>query len=468
MVISMRSRSFLYSTTVVIALAAVILAGCSNAKSAASGGASSAVARFKSLPVNSTTGYPEYNKKVTLTWWSWNITAQPEVAIFEKYYPSVTIKRPAEGAGTTLYNKLSTAIQANSGLPDLSMIEYDVVSEFAQTGALANIAPYVDQYKKDYPQWVWNQVSQNGKVFGMPSDIGPMGLWYRDPALKRNHLSVPTTWAQFAQEAVAYHKANPGKYFTYFAENDGQWMTSLLWQAGISPFHKTSSGWKVDLNSPQIAKVFQYWVNLIKAGAVQPAQTFTPAWEKSLNDGQYAVGVGSAWYINQMLVPWVKNLASKGWRAGLIPAWKAGDTTDGDWGGSSQVVLKATKHIVASAIFDAFINTSKQELTVYGGVRSNGANGPFPGSNVAYSLPSFDSANPMLGGQRIFKDIFAVEAPRIYPDFQWSPWSSYVFNLMQTEISKVIQGTETLQTALNNVQQQTVSYAQSQGVKVST
>ena len=63
----MRSRSFLYSTTVVIALAAVILAGCSNAKSAASGGASSAVARFKSLPVNSTTGYPEYNKKVTLT-----------------------------------------------------------------------------------------------------------------------------------------------------------------------------------------------------------------------------------------------------------------------------------------------------------------------------------------------------------------------------------------------------------------
>ena len=122
MVISMRSRSFLYSTTVVIALAAVILAGCSNAKSAASGGVSSAVARFKSLPVNSTTGYPEYNKKVTLTWWSWNITAQPEVAIFEKYYPSVTIKRPAEGAGTTLYNKLSTAIQANSGLPDLPMI----------------------------------------------------------------------------------------------------------------------------------------------------------------------------------------------------------------------------------------------------------------------------------------------------------------------------------------------------------
>jgi len=425
------------------------------------------VSGAETLPIDPATGYPKYDKPVTLTWWSWNITAKPEVAIFEKYYPNITVDTPNVGAGTTVYNKLSTSIQANAGLPDLVMLEYSVVSQFSGTGALADISPYVNQFKPDFPKWVWNQVSDGSKVFGMPGDQGPMGLWYRKPLFDENNLAVPTTWDQFKQEALQFHQAHPDKYFTYFASNDGQWITALLWQAGISPFKKTSDGWKINLNSPQIAKVLQFWVDLVKSGAVQDVQTGTPAWEKNMHDGLYAAGIGASWYINQVLVPWVKdNLESQGWRAAFIPAWTQGDTTDGNYGGSAHCVLKATKDLAAAEIFDAFINTSKYELALYGSVAPSGGNGPFPASSVAFGLPTFATPNPMLGGQSAFKDIFAVEAPRIYPDFQWSPWSSYIFNSMQVEIEKVLNGTESLKVALDNVQQQTVSYAQSQGVKV--
>ncbi len=70
----------------------------------------------------------------------------------------------------------------------------------------------------------------------MPEDIGPMGLMYQPGVLKKYHLPVPTTWATYASDAVALHKADPTISMTYFPVNDGDYLEALFWQAGARPY----------------------------------------------------------------------------------------------------------------------------------------------------------------------------------------------------------------------------------------
>ncbi|SIS74892.1 ABC transporter substrate-binding protein [Alicyclobacillus vulcanalis] len=448
---------------------AIVATGCgtssgnSSSQSAPSTGAGAASLKtVDGLPL------PQYTGKATLTWWAWVPNAQKEVDIFEKYYPNIKVHLVDAGAGTTEYQKFSTVIQAGSGVPDVVMLEFDVMPEYIATGALQDISPWVSQLKNRFTPWTWNQVSVGSRVYGIPEDTGPIGLFYQSSLFNKYHLKVPTTWNQFAQEALEFHKLDPSQYFSYFSNNDGQWMFGLLWQAGCIPFQGSGNNWKVDIDSPKAVQVFSLWQKLIKEGAVQSIAAGSPEWQKNINAGLYATAIGSAWYDSEILVPYDHNLATHKWRAAFIPEWTPGDTMDGDWGGSVQAVTKASKYPEAAAIFAAFVNAAPAELAHDVAPAKDGGGGLFPAATAGFDIPSFKQPNPALDNQPANVDIFEKESPRVNTKFQWSPWSSYVFNELQTEIGKAFAGKETVQQALANVQQAVVSYARSQGYNVTT
>ncbi len=444
----------------------VALVGCTvgsaNASSSASITAPKEVLTVGGLPL------PKYTQKANITWWSWVPNAQTEVSIFEKYYPNIKVKLVDAGAGSTEYQKFSTVVQAGAGVPDVVMLEFDMMPQYINMGALADISQYVGNLKSKFTPWTWNQVSVGSKVYGIPEDTGPMGLFYQSSVFSKYHLSVPTTWSQFEQEALNFHKKDPKQYFAYFSNNDGQWMTGLLWQAGVTPFQGSGNNWKVDIDTPQAVKVFTMWQNLVKAGAVQNIAAGSPEWQKNINSGLYATAVGSAWYDSETLVPYDHNLTKHKWRAAIIPQWSPGNTMDGDWGGSVQAVTKVSKYPEAAAIFAAFINAAPVELTHDVAPAKDGGGGLFPAAIAGFNIPAFKAPNPALDNQPANVDIFEKESSRVNTKFQWSPWTSYVFNELQTEIEKAFTGKESVQQALANVQQQVVNYARSQGYNVTT
>ncbi|KRW92213.1 ABC transporter substrate-binding protein [Alicyclobacillus tengchongensis] len=456
----------------IVGAVSVTLVGCGDASSnTGNSGSSSAQMEGSTTPkTNSVAGLslPKYTQKATLTWWAWVPNAQAEVNIFEKYYPNIKVKLVNAGAGATEYQKFSTVVQAGSGIPDVVMLEFDMMPQYISTGSLQNISSYVGNLKGKFSPWTWSQVSSGGGVYGIPEDTGPMGLFYQKSVFEKYHLAVPTTWSQFEQEAMQFHKKDPKQYFSYFSDTDGQWMFGLLWQAGVIPFQGSGNNWKVDIDTPQAVKVFSMWQNLVKDGAVQNISDFTPAWEKNLNNGMYATAIGSAWFDSEALVPYDHNLAQHKWNAALIPQWTPGNVMDGDWGGSVQAVTKASKYPEAAAIFAAFVNASSAELPHDVAPPKDGGGGLFPAATAGFTLAKFKAKNPALDNQPANVDVFEKESSRVNPKFQWSPWSSYVFNELQTEIGNAFAGKETVAQALTKVQEQVVNYARSQGYNVST
>ena len=142
---------------------------------------------------------------VTLTYWGWISSLGKQVALFNQTHPTIHVNWVNVGAGSIEYDKLFTAIKANNE-PDVAEIEFQLLPTFETTGGLVDLAPYSAASVNDqFVPYTWSQVLLGNSIYAIPQDSGPMGLWYRQDLFKKYHLPVPTTWAQYADDAAKLH-----------------------------------------------------------------------------------------------------------------------------------------------------------------------------------------------------------------------------------------------------------------------
>jgi multiple sugar transport system substrate-binding protein len=408
--------------------------------------------------------------KVTLTWWTWTTNPQHVIANFEKAYPNITVKMPPDyGSGGTFYPKLTTALAGGTG-PDVTQVEFDHLPTYIGAHDLVNIAPYVSQYKSDFPAWTWAQVSQGSAVYAVPEDIGPMGLMYQPGVLKKYNLPVPATWAQFASDAVALHKADPSQYLTYFAPNDADVLESLFWQAGAYPYQLEPNGtWKINVDGPIEQKVMNFWGNLVKEGAVAVDSDFSADWGHHIGADRYVAMVGAGWSPTYMVDTYLPAGSTQQWAVTQLPQWTAGGHAAANWGGSTNAVTKdAPSNLVKdAALFAAFINTSKSGLSIdeSPATPAGGGRGLFPAALARSGVSAFSAPVPHFAGN--INAQFSTYANEVPVKFEWSPWDAEFGNFVTTQMAAAAGGKESWSKVLTSTQSQLVSYAQSAGYSVS-
>ena len=396
---------------------------------------------------------------VNLTYWSWIPGMDKQVALFNKTHPNIHITWSNVGAGPVEYNKLFTAIKANNE-PDLSQIEFQTLPQFETTGSLVDISQYGGNSVKDqFPAWEWNQVVQGNTLYAIPQDTGPMCLYYRDDIFKKYNLPVPTTWAQFADDAAKLHAANPNEYITDFPPRQPGEFVGLLWQNGASLFSINGQSWKVSINSPQALQVASYWQDLISKKLVKTEPDFTNAWFNDLQTGTLATWLSAAWG-NGILKQNAPQSTGK-WRVAPLPQWQAGQNVSSNWGGSTTVVFKNTKHPQEASVFAQWISANEQSAEL------EFSTGAYPALLSALSSPTVNSAQPFFGGQ-VINQVFSDSAKQVNVNFQWGPSMEQVYNDMGDQFANAVNGHGTLSDGLNAVQQSTITFLQKQGFTVST
>ncbi|MCL6444416.1 MAG: extracellular solute-binding protein [Alicyclobacillus sp.] len=444
----------------VAAITTLGVSACANTTANTTANAEANTALGASISKN---GYK--NQKITIVWWTQTANPQAVIKAFNKVYPNITVKAPLIGGNR--YTKLETALKAGSGAPDVVQIEYQYLPQFISLGGLADISQYDAKYKSDFPSWVWNQVDVGGKLYGIPEDIGPGIYLYRPDVFRENGITVPKTWAQFTSDAIEYHKKNPGKYFAFFAYTDGGFLNELLWQAGARPFVENSNGsWAIDFNSPTAQKVMNFWGKLIKDGAVLPVDDTSPQFDSDIGKGLFASMVSAAWAPQAFLQPYVKK-GTNDWNVANIPQWSSSKFVDGNWGGSANCVTVQSKNKAAAALFAAWINTSEQGVSVAATSSAVGGRGLFPAAKFASKVPAFNAPNPTLANQ-VDAPVLEYAAAHVDPNFEFSPWTDYVYNEMAVEFTKAVNNKESWAQALNNIQQAVVQFAKASGYQVNS
>lgn len=396
---------------------------------------------------------------VTLTFWSWVPNLQQAVNQFQQTHPTIKIKLENVGSGPGEYTKLTNALKAGSGAPDVVQIEYAYLPEFELQNKLVDLSQYgANSVKSDFVPWTWGQVSQGSKVYAIPQDSGPMGLLYRTDIFQKYHLAVPTTWAQYAQEALQLHQDNPKISMANFSASDGSWFTALAWQAGSQPFKVNGTNLTIHLNDAAAEQVANYWGPLIKAGAVSPMSDWTNDWYADFSNGTLATWVTAAWAPTDLEGSAAKS--SGLWRAAPLPQWTAGGHASANWGGSSDAVTTQSKYPAQAAEFAEWLNTNPQSVATLCEKLSL-----FPTQNAELTSSSFNTGVSFYGGQNV-NQVFAQSSQNVNVGFQWSPFEDYVLTQVQNQLASAVQGKISFDQALQNAQNTVVSYAQSQGFTV--
>ena len=402
---------------------------------------------------------------VQITFWSWVPNIQNEVNQFNASHPDIQVNYVNAGQGETEYQKLTTALQAGSGAPDVVQVEYQYIPQYVALHGLANIA-------KDIPAGtgskfvasVWKQVSPNSKtVWAIPQDSGPLGMLYRQDIFQQDGLTVPKTWAQFAADAIKLHNANPSDYLADFPVNDGGAIESMFWQAGATPFKVKGTTVTVNIDDPDSMKVAEFWGKLIGAGDIATEPDYATAWYTALGNGTYAsLTPAAAWA--PVFLEGIDKSTSGSWRAADVPQWSAtGKPINGDWGGSTSAVTAQSKYPKQAAEFATWLNTNTQSASEFANSQSL-----YPTLKSLVNSPSFaDQQIPFYGGQEVNK-VFAKASTEVNTKFQWSPFMSEVYTVLQDQIGDAAQGSESFAQAMKNTQSQIVSYAKQQGFTVKT
>ena len=307
---------------------------------------------------------------------------------------------------------------------------------------------------------MWSQVTKGSVVYGIPQDVGPMGLLYREDLLKTTGVAVPKTWADFATAAEKYHSANPKSYLANLAPNEAGQFMAYLWQIGARPFsYDGNKTVKVDLASDDAKKVAQFWSDLVAKGVVSVDPDFTDQWYQGFSSGKYAAWPAAAW--GPVFLQGTAKKTSGKWRATALPQWDAAKATSGNWGGSTDAVLKSSKNPIAAAQLAIWINTKKSAL------RLATEQFLFPPSSDVLKDPKFvGQAAPFYGGQKVNAE-FTQISDTVTPDFAWVPFMDFVYSNFNDTLGKAMANKTDLVAGLQKWQDGVAAYAKAQGFTVS-
>jgi multiple sugar transport system substrate-binding protein len=431
---------------------ALLLSACSSGGSATN---SSAVSQADITKAMST--------PTTITFWTWVPGLAPEIAAFEKKYPKIKVEMVNAGQSAAEYTKLQAAITAGKGAPDVAQLEYSAVPSFTVTNSVVDLAPYgAASLKNQYTSAAWGYVASGAKVWGIPQDIGPMTFIYRnDIVAKAGITTAPATWAEFAADAAVV-KAKTGSYISNFNPTESAQVLGMIQQAGGNPFSydgKKTVG--IDLSSAPVKTVSDYLTTLIQSGNVSVDAGWTDDWFQSVAKGRYAGWVVGAWGPDD-LTGSAGNTSGK-WTAAPMPQWTAGQNIGGDWGGSTDVVVKGTSNPIPAYEFIKYLNNdpaSAKEMTL------NPKSLLFPTKTSVLADPAFESQKvDFFGGQTVNKT-FADIAKTVPTGFGYLPYMTYASTDYNDTVGKAITAKSDIYTAVQKWKADLVAYGKKQGFTV--
>jgi multiple sugar transport system substrate-binding protein len=397
-----------------------------------------------------------------VTFWGWSAGYNLAVDEFNKTHPDICVELDNAGATTTEYTKLTNALTAKSGTPDVAQIEYFELPSFEVTNSLVDLTRYgISTARNNEAGWAWDEVSRGSGVYAMPVDAGTMALYYNQKEFNDAGITTtPATWAEFAADAAKLKARNSSEAITNFDPESTQTVLALMQEYGAFPFTYTG-GSTVGINFTGAAeKAFaRYWQGLIDAKEVTAATEFSQAQWNDFDNGSAASRLSPAWGPVGMQGSISKTIGD--WRAAALPQTVAGTTNEGNWGGSTLAVVKGTKVAQAAATFVQWFGGSDDAWKILSGTVA----GAYPAYTPLLDSSSFLDSTLKISGDSTYNKVFA-DAESKAKGAEWPPIMTAALTQWTSTFAGVTKGTETLEQAFTAFQSQMVTYAKDQGFTV--
>jgi cellobiose transport system substrate-binding protein len=344
---------------------------------------------------------PAQAAKTQVTIWSYGNVIEPwGEQEYERLHPNIDLKIKKNSMDAH-HQSLITAFKANT-TPDIAAIEVSYSGFFrSYPKYFTNLGGLVNE--NDYLDWRWDQgVGKDGKVIGIPTDVGGLQVAYRKDLFKAHGLPTDReavgklwpTWQAFINTGKTYvsklstaekTSCKVKKVCYGFIDNAGTMYPAILNQ-GTKKYYETNGTLIYNTNA-NVKTAFTTTATAMNSGISTRINQFTSDWNAGMMKGVFATVLAPAWmldYIKQQ----AKSTSGK-WDVADLPGG------GGNLGGSQLSIPTAAKHPQEAKDFIKWYLSPAIQLEIFKRY------GLFPSASSLYS-------NPALTG---YKDKFFSNAP---------------------------------------------------------
>ena len=396
--------------------------------------------------------------KKEVTVWAWdveyNIPVMQEAAKrYEEKHSDVKIN-VMEYSYDDIVQKINTNLSSGitDGLPEIMLAEDANVQKNLQSypGAFYDMTDIVNF--SDFAEYKVKVLTLDGKVYGVPFDIGTEGFFYRKDYMEQIGYSEEAlqdiTWDEYTEIGKKL-KAETGKSMMTLDPNTMTIMRDFMQSSGTWYFKEDGS-----LNiagNPVIEEGCRVYKGFMDAGIVK----MTTGWGEmvsALNNGDVASIVSGCW-----IVPTIRAAEDQSglWRVARMPRLNVENGSNyGNRGGSNWLVLKDAPNadIAADFLNEVFAKDADFYSTILTDIGAIGAYKPAQESE-AYKAPV-----EFFGGDPIWAN-FAEWAQSV-PPISVGVYSDEVDTVLITGMSEFVNGNVTLEDMLKSVQDQVAAQIQ--------
>ena len=159
------------------------------------------------------TPHPEVSGTITI-WGYYNGPIKAVAETFNKLYPNVKIEVTDFGLDDN-HARLLAAFTAGTGAPDIAMIQNEFVATvWGSDGGLLDLSDKMKPLAKYYaPEAISKVTDTDGHIWGLPWDIGPAILWYREDLFEKYGVEPDSikTWDDYIAAGKKIDAASGGK-----------------------------------------------------------------------------------------------------------------------------------------------------------------------------------------------------------------------------------------------------------------
>lgn len=312
---------------------------------------------------------------------------------------------------------VDAAIEAGSGLGDVvGMDEQAMAQMMANSEAWADLSQYdfIAEREADYPAWKWELgTTVDGKVAGLGTDVGGMGLCYRSDLFEQAGITTDrdelaelwSDWDGFKQVAQDFVDSGVD---AAFLDSPTQLQNMLLGQlagTGDGEMYVDAEG-NLTIDSAANTESVETILELNEMGAIGQFVSWSDEWNTAIAEGGFAVMACPSWMTGH-----IQNTAGEdnagNWDLASAPG------IAGNWGGSWLLVPSQTQHPEEAAELASWLTEPEQQVRLFEDVNT------FPstlegGTQVADATNEYFNDAPI--GQIISESVAAME-PLFYSEF---------------------------------------------------
>ncbi|RUS48997.1 sugar ABC transporter substrate-binding protein [Cohnella sp. AR92] len=286
-------------------------------------------------------------------------SVEPIAKMYEEKNPGVKVDVQAI-PWDAAHDKLLTAVASKEG-PDVIQMGTTWIPEFAEAGALLDLAPYIEKdpaLKADnFFDGAIQTTQFNGVTVGIPWYVETRALFYRSDLLADvGYPEGPKTWDELkdaAEKLVA--KGGKGHYAVNIDAKDQNYLSMFAWQAGSDII---DSNRQPLFNKPEYVEAMNYLNSFYKEKLVpvgSELDTFA-----AFKDGTLPMFISGPWMIQGVKE---KDPEIEGkWTIKTLPANKNNKSL---MGGSDLSIFKYSKHPEEAAKFISFMSGMDAQLKYY-------------------------------------------------------------------------------------------------------